>query len=871
MKEMPKAYEAQNVEKRLYNFWMEKGFFKATINKDKEPFTIVMPPPNITGELHLGHALTATIEDIMTRWHRMLGDPTLWLPSTDHAGIAAQMMVERELSKEGKSRYDLGREAFTERMWAWMDKYRTRITEQHKRLGVSCDWSREQFTLNDGPALAVRTTFKNLYDDGLIYRGERISNWCPRCQTVLSDLEVDHKDLAGHLWHIKYPVTNSDSVLVVATTRPETMLGDTAVAVNPQDSRYSTLIGKTVLLPLVGREIPIVADEAVDTAFGTGVVKTTPGHDPVDFEIGLRHQLPIINILNRDASINENGGEFAGLSSQDARKAVIQALSERGYLLKTEDYAHSVGHCQRCATVIEPIVSLQWFVKIAPLAHPAINAVKEGMIRIIPEHFSKVYLNWMENIRDWCISRQLWWGHRIPVWYCDCCSEVIASIETPVSCPKCASDKLKQDNDVLDTWFSSALWPHSTLGWPEQTEDLKYFYPTSVMETAYDILFFWVARMIMQGIYNMGDIPFRVVYLHGLIRDEKGEKMSKTKGNVLDPLKLIDQYGTDALRIALLSGTSPGNDSKVSLTKLESGRNFANKLYNASRFVVGNISSSDEFVIDSDNLALEDRWILSRLNTVTKDTNRLLQDFQFGEATRILHDFIWGEYCDWYIEMSKTRLKSKSSPIAVLVYVLEKSLRLLHPFMPFVTEELWQNLKEVLPAETLKEESIMISAYPQHSELLMDHIAEKNAEVMLEIVRAIRNARASSNLPSKEMLNVEIYSKQYAISLNAYSEIIKRLAHCGKLKLVAEETRVDQASELHIPLAGLEIFIHVDELVNKEAEALKKDKERTELQTLIDALQMRLSSEEFLSKAPSFVVTKEKERLIGFQDRLSRL
>ncbi|MCL2474692.1 MAG: valine--tRNA ligase [Chloroflexi bacterium] len=868
---MPKAYESQNAEKRLYDFWMEKGYFRAEIDHNKEPFTIIMPPPNITGELHLGHALTATLEDIMTRYHRMLGDPTLWLPGEDHAGIAAQMVVERELAKEGLNRYKIGREAFTERMWQWADKYRKRITEQHMRLGVSCDWSRKQFTLNESPALAVRTTFKNLYDDGLIYRSKRISNWCPCCCTVLSDLEVDHKDLNGALYYIKYPIKGQEAFLTVATTRPETMLGDSGVAVNPHDSRFTAYVGQTVILPLVDREIPVVADEAVDVAFGTGAVKMTPAHDPVDFEVGTRHDLPLINILNQDATINENGGRFVGLSREKARQAVVEALKEEGYLVKIEEYTHAVGHCQRCATAVEPMASLQWFVNTKVLAKPAIEAVTSGKIKIIPEHFNKVYLNWMENIRDWCISRQLWWGHRIPVWYCDDCEETIVVIDVPAVCPKCGSCHLTQDPDVLDTWFSSGLWPHSTLGWPQQTEDLKYFYPTTVMETAYDILFFWVARMIMQGLYNTGQVPFKYVYLHGLIRDEKGEKMSKTKGNVLDPLKLVDQYGADALRFALLSGTSAGADSKMSPIKLEAGRNFANKIYNATRFVLGNIKTKAALDIDDSRLVLEDRWILSCLNTMIADANRLIADFNFSEAARVLHDFIWGQFCDWYVEMSKTRLGADNSPLNVLCHVLDKSLRLLHPFMPFVTEELWQTLKETLAPGDLKEESIMISSYPQADNRYIDAVAEKNVGMVIEIIRSIRNAKAERGLPPKELVNVQIYAGVGAVALSAYEEIVKRLARCEQVCFVAQNTRVDKADELHIVIAGAEIFIPMGNLVDKKAEAAKKDKERTELTILIDGLKNRLSNEVFCSKAPAAVIAKEKERLADFEDRLSRL
>jgi len=723
--EMPKAYEPEKVEEKWYRFWLEKGYFKSRIDPDKNPFVIIMPPPNVTGELHVGHALTATLEDIMIRWHRMLGEPTLWLPGVDHSGIAAQVVVEKLLAKEGTNRHQLGREKFLERMWQWAESCRSTIAKQHQRLGVSCDWDRETFTLDEGPSKAVRTVFYNLYNKGLIYRGERIINWCPRCATALSDLEVDHQELNGNLYYVRYPLAeDNDKYVTVATTRPETILGDTAVAVNPQDERFKALIGKKVILPAVKRVIPIVADEAVDPKFGTGAVKITPAHDPVDFEVARRQGLEEINILNPDATMNENAGPYKGLDRFEARKAILKDLEKEGLLVKIEPYSHSVGHCQRCCTIIEPIASQQWFVKMQPLAEPAIEAVTGGSIKIIPQRFNKVYLNWMENIRDWCISRQLWWGHRIPVWYCNQCGELTVSIEDATVCQSCGSKDIQQDPDVLDTWFSSALWPHSTLGWPDDTEDLRYFYPTTVMETGYDILFFWVARMIMMGIENTGDIPFSVVYLHGLIRDERGEKMSKLRGNVLNPIDTLEKYGTDALRFAVSTGTSPGNDTKLSATKLEAGRNFANKLWNAARFVIRSSQSyNGDMDIKSGLLLLEDRWIISRLNETIVDVDKLMQDYQFGEAQRQIHDFLWGDYCDWYIEMAKIRLGGDSigsSPVPVLIHILEKSLRLLHPFMPFITEELWQNIKKNLPDDRQSVDSIMVAAYPKADKTAAD-------------------------------------------------------------------------------------------------------------------------------------------------------
>lgn len=873
--EMPKAYEPSKVEKKWYDQWMSKGYFKPVIDKEKEPFTIIMPPPNITGELHLGHALTATLEDIMTRWHRMLGDPTLWLPGADHAGIAAQMVVERELAKEGKSKYDLGRDKFLEVMWQWAEKYKKRIADQHKRLGVSCDWDRECFTMDEGPCKAVRTIFKNLYDKGLIYRGERITNWCPRCSTVLSDLEVDHKELSSKLYYMKYPLENSENeFVIVATTRPETMLGDTGVAVNPADERYASYIGKKIKLPLTERVIPIIADEAVDTAFGTGAVKMTPAHDPVDFEVAQRHNLPILAVLGKDVKMNEEAGRFCGMDRFECRKAVLEALKEQELLVKIEDYNHSVGHCHRCHTMIEPLVTKQWFVKMEPLATPAIEAVKDGRIKIVPEHFTKVYLNWMENIRDWCVSRQLWWGHRIPVWYCACCGEIIVSAEDPSSCPKCSSGKLEQDNDVLDTWFSSGLWPHSTLGWPDDTEDLRYFYPTTVMETAYDILFFWVARMVMMGIEDMGEVPFRTIYLHGLIRDEKGEKMSKTKGNVIDPLKVIDEYGTDALRFAIINGTSPGNDSKLSDTKLAQGRNFANKLYNATRFVLRSVDEAGEVKpLNRSELALEDEWILSRLSRTASSASRLLEEFQFGEAQRQVHDFLWGEFCDWYIEIAKIRLRDENavSPLPVLVHVIDVSLKLLHPFMPFVTEELWQNLK-VRAKLSDSAESIMISSYPEAAPEDINPKAEDLMEELSEVVRSIRNARAQNKVEASRYIEASVYVEDGASRVLDYGDAIETLARVKPLNMQAGK-RKEEAGEntLVLVLKGAEVVIPMASMIDLEAEKERIERETKELTSQITRLEKMLSNEGFISKAPPAVVGKERQKLEEYKDKLARI
>jgi valyl-tRNA synthetase len=873
--EMAKAYEPAAVEDKWYNFWMEKGYFTPVIDPAKKPFTIIMPPPNVTGELHVGHALTAAIEDTMIRWHRMKGDPTLWLPGVDHAGIAAQVVVERILAKEKITRYDLERERFEQKVHEWAAKARHSITNQHKKLGVSCDWSRERYTLDPGPSLAVRTTFYKLYQKGLIYQGERIANWCPRCSTVLSDLEVDHKDTSGNLWYMRYPLENGDGYVVVATTRPETMLGDTAVAVNPDDERYAGLIGRNLTLPLVNRSIPIVADEAIDASFGTGAVKVTPGHDPVDFEISQRHDLPLINILNKDATMNENAGSYQGLDRFACRNKVVEDLEKLGLMEKIEDYSHAVGHCQRCATLIEPIASKQWFVKTGPLAKPAVQAVVDGSIKIIPERFTRVYLNWMENIRDWCISRQLWWGHRIPVWYCRNCGHINVCIEDPDKCEICGSGDIEQDPDVLDTWFSSGLWPFSTLGWPEKTADLDYFYPTSVMETGYDILFFWVARMIMMGLENMGEIPFHTVYLHGLVRDAKGEKMSKVKGNVLNPLDAIKEYGTDALRFALSTGTSPGNDIKLSQSRMESSRNFVNKIWNASRFVIMSINQDKpDLTINYDELPVEDIWILSKLNRTLLTAERLMEEYQFGEAQRNIYDFIWSEFCDWYIEIAKIRLKDDNaiSPLPVLIHVLDTSLRLLHPYMPFVTEELWQTLKKRVLAEDFWAESIMIAPYPAGDEKAVNEKAEQLIGSIIDIIRSIRNARAERKVESKRLIPAGIYAGDLAKDISAYSSVIEYLSLAKPLEIFDYHHKGDSNNnDFVMVLQDTEVVIPIDSMVDIEAEKKRLEKELEEVTNNAERLEKRLNDENFLSRAPEHVVQKEKERLDQSRDRMGRL
>ena len=874
--EMPKAYEAATAEPRWFRFWQESGYFRAEADPQKQPFTIIMPLPNVTGGLHIGHVCFLTPEDILTRWHRMKGDSALWLPGIDHAGIGAQVVVERLLAEEGLTRHDLGREKFVERMMEWAARCRRTITEQEQRLGASCDWSREKFTMEEGPSRAVRTAFVRLYEKGLIYRGERIVNWCPRCSTALSDLEVDHKDVSGHLWYVRYRLAGSDDFVTVATTRPETIMGDTAVAVNPQDERYKDLVGKNVILPAVHREIPIIADEAVDPAFGTGAVKITPHHDPVDFEVAQRHNLPAINILNADATLNENAGPYRGMDRFAAREALVRDLERDGLLVKVEDYSHSVGHCQRCQTVIEPLSSRQWFVKMAPLAGPAIRAVTEGRIRIVPERFTRVYLNWMENIRDWCISRQLWWGHRIPVWYCADCDRLTVTLEDPEKCQHCGSGRIEQDPDVLDTWFSSALWPHSTLGWPDDTEDLRYFYPTSVMETGYDILFFWVARMIMMGLEDVGDIPFRVVYLHGLLRDARGEKMSKVRGNVQDPLQPVAQYGADALRFAVMTGNSPGNDIRLTEEKLEAGRNFANKLWNATRFVVRNIPAGQiDLAIRRDGLPREDRWILSRLNRTISTTTRMLEEFQLGEALRQVHDFLWGEYCDWYIEMAKTRLKAGHpgpSPLPVLIHVLETSLRLLHPYMPFITEELWQQLRQRLPAGWQATDSIMVAAYPEADTSTFDPEAERTIESLIEIVRAVRNVRAQYRVEPARWVAAEVYGGDITSALAEHAEVIEALARARPLSFQATRPAGGSRDNALVQvLREVQLVIPMASMVDLEAERRRLGQEIAAAEADIARLEGRLADAAFTSKAPAHVVQKERERLAERKHRLERL
>ena len=899
---MDKAYNPHAVEARWYDWWEAQGYFTPDVDPNREPYTIIMPPPNVTGELHIGHALTNAIEDILIRWKRMSGYSTLYLPGEDHAGIAGQNVVEKELAKEGLTRHDLGREKFLERTWDWMNRYRPRIRYQLRRLGASCDWTRERFTMDPGPARAVRVAFKRLYDKGLIYRGERIINWCPRCMTTLSDLEVESEEEQGYLWTIKYPLADDPQKgITVATTRPETMLGDTGVAVHPDDARWRDMVGKTVILPVMNRPIPVIADEGVDPEFGTGAVKVTPGHDPLDFEIGQRHNLPVINILNLDGTLNDNAGPYAGQSIEQARKGVVEQLQREGYLLRVEPHTHSVPRCERCGTVIEPIVSDQWFVKMQPLAQHAIEVVRDGRIRIVPERFAKVYFHWMENVRDWAISRQLWWGHRIPVWYC-ANGHRFASAEEPdkvLACEVCGSAHIHQDPDVLDTWFSSGLWPFSTLGWPDDTPDYRYFYPTSVMETGYDILFFWVARMIFLGLEMTGKEPFRVVFLHGLVRDEHGQKMSKSKGNVVDPLEMVDKYGSDALRLALVTNSSPGNDQKLSEQRIEQAGHFGNKLWNATRFVVSQrweapdrsapALASASAPTDLDSRSLADRWIVSRYSRTVQQVTRLLEDFQLGEAGKLIQDFLWGEYADWYIEASKTALRSEHEPtrraaLATARTVLDGVLRLLHPYMPFLTEELWQYLhgwpsrNPNLPKE---QQALIVAPWPEPLEI--DEQAERHFALVIEVIRQIRNARAEAVRDAPDAVRRDMTTRriealisggQYTPVLREQAEIISTLARLDPDRLVIEETLPAErrpGKAVTLVVGEVEVVLPLAGLVDLEAERRRLRAEADSARAEVERLSALLSNQQFTSRAPGAVVQRERDRLAAAQDRLARL
>ena len=890
MGEIPKAYRAADVEGRIYDFWMEKGYFTPSIDPDKRPFVVIQPPPNVTGELHLGHAARVAVEDVLCRWHRMLGEPTLWLPGKDHAGIAAQWAVEQQLAREGTSRQGLGREKFLERVWDWVGKYGNTIDDQHKRLGASCDWSRLRFTLDPGPSKAVRTTFVNLYGKGLIYRGERIINWCPRCSTALSDLEVEHQELEGALYYIRYPLAGGGGHITVATTRPETMLGDTGVAVHPEDPRYTEMVGRSVVLPIIGREIPVVADSIIDPEFGTGALKVTPGHDPADFDIGQRHNLPVVTIIGLDGTMTSEAGPYEGQERFKCREGVVKQLESEGLLEKVEPCRHSVGHCQRCKSVVEPLVSLQWFLNVGrhdqpdSIAGKAYRAVSEGRVRLVPERFTRVYLNWLENIRDWCVSRQLWWGHRIPVWYCRDCEGQTVDLEDLAQCRHCGSSAIWQDPDVLDTWFSSGLWTHSTLGWPDDTEDLRYFYPTSVMETGYDILFFWVARMIMMGLENMDQEPFHTVFLSGLIRDTRGVKMSKTKGNVLDPLQLIDQFGTDALRFSLTTGTAPGNDLRLGESKLESSRNFANKLWNAARFVMTSLEGANPSGLTgwydlpelrgarSPNGLVQDRWILSRLDAVTATVNARMAEYEIGEAQRAIYEFLWGEYCDWYIEMAKVRLRSgDASPLKVLAHVLERTLRLLHPFMPFITEEIWQNLLHRLPIEGGLPESIMIAPFPQPD---TEGVVPDQREMgpILQLIQAIRNARAQLRIPSGQYLEVLVDANGLRESVAENAEAISALARVQPLRILEDPgERPPPGQAMTLVVDPLVVILPLAGVVDISAERGRLDRELGECMTNLERVEGLLADPGFSTRAPEEVVEREQQRLESLRERRERL
>ncbi len=873
-REIPKAYDPGASEGRIYDLWMKGGYFTPDIDHSKTPFTVIMPPPNVTGELHHGHALTIALEDLMSRWRRMKGDPTLYLPGTDHAGIATQVVVERMLADDGLTRHDLGRQEFVAAVWNWVEQYGGRIYEQIKRLGASCDWSRQAFTLDEGPSRAVRATFVNLYEKGLIYRGERIVNWCPRCATALSDLEVKHGEEKGSLYHVRYPLEDGGGYLTIATTRPETMLGDTAVAVNPGDERYANCVGRRVALPIMNRVIPVIADDAVDPAFGTGALKVTPGHDHNDFEIRSRHDIDIVNVMDLRGVMNENAGPYAGLERFQARKAVTAELERAGLLEKVEPYSHSVGHCDRCAEVVEPLVSKQWYMKMEPLARPAIEAVEDGRVRIVPERFAKVYFNWMYNIRDWCVSRQLWWGHRIPAWYCGACAETIVSLDDPDACSACGSPDLERDPDVLDTWFSSALWPHSTLGWPDQTADLEYFYPSTVMETGHDILFFWVARMMMMGMENAGEVPFHTVYLHGLVRDPTGAKMSKSKGNVEDPLDLIDAYGADALRFALTTGNSPGNDMRLTDAKMRSSRNFTNKLWNAARFVLSHLERWDGAPLSWDRPDVEhveDRWILSRLNRAAAQVDRFMNEFQFGEAQRVIHDFLWGEYCDWYVEMAKVRIRADDqSPVPTLAYTLERTLRLLHPFLPFITEEIWQNLAQRMDGEP-DAPALMVAPYPAAEPDAYDDQAEEQIEAVIEIVRAVRNIRAEFRIQPSQTIEAVVHAPDVAGAIQTETAAIKTLGQVDPLVVNGSDAGPSANDRVSLVLSRGTVEVPLGGLVDLGRERERLAGELTENGRNLARLEARLQDDRFLSRAPEDVVERERERLASVRDRRARI
>ena len=871
-KELPKVYEPQQVESRIYEMWENAGCFSASPDPKKKPFSIVMPPPNVTGQLHMGHALDCTLQDILTRFKRMQGYAALWVPGTDHAGIATQIKVEENLRQEGLTRYDLGREKFLERVWAWKEKYGNRIVEQQKKMGSSCDWDRSRFTMDEGCSKAVRETFCELYDKGLIYKGSRIINWCPHCATALSDAEVEYVDKPGHLWYIRYPLADGSGDLVVATTRPETMMGDTGVAVNPEDEKFKHLIGKTCILPIMNREIPIVADDYVELGFGTGAVKMTPAHDPNDFEVGLRHNLESIRVLDDNGKVVEGYGRYSGMDRYEARKAIVADLEEQGYLVKVEPHQHNVGTCYRCHSDVEPIISAQWFVKMEPLAKEAIRVVKDGTIRFVPERFTKTYTNWMENVHDWCISRQLWWGHQIPAWTCDDCGHINVSREDPTRCEKCGSTHLTREEDVLDTWFSSALWPFSTLGWPDRdAKDLQYWYPTSVLVTGYDIIFFWVARMIFSGMEQMKQEPFKTVLIHGLVRDDKGRKMSKSLGNGIDPLEMADKFGADALRFNLITGNSPGNDMRFFVEKCEAMRNFANKIWNASRYVMMNLTIDQ--VELPEKLELEDKWVLSKLNTLIREVTDNMEAYELGVASAKIYDFIWDTYCDWYIELTKTRLQgddedSKVRAQQVLCYVLTQMLKLLHPFMPFITEEIWQ----ALPHEG---DFLMLSQWPQVSDSRNFPAEEKAMELIMDAIRAVRTRRSEMNVPPSKKAQLTIATaEQEAFTLGI--PLLKRLAYASDVAVVPVEqagstAEMAQKGLVEVITHAARIFLPLAELVDLEKEKARMEKELKKNSAELEKLNTKLNNPGFVNKAPAHVVEAEKERAVKLTELVAKL
>ena len=863
-KELSKVYEPQEVEGRIYQQWEENKCFAGIRDAKKKPYTIVMPPPNVTGQLHMGHAMDCTLQDILIRFKRMQGYAALWVPGTDHAGIATQIKVEEDLRvKEGLTRYDLGREKFLERVWAWKHQYGDRIVAQQKKLGASCDWDRARFTMDEGCSKAVRETFCELYEKGLIYKGSRIINWCPHCVTALSDAEVEYVDKPGHLWHMRYPLADGSGYLVVATTRPETMMGDTGVAVNPNDERYQHLVGKTCILPLMNREIPIVADDYVEMDFGTGCVKMTPAHDPNDFEVGLRHNLETIRVLDDNGVVNANGGKYEGMDRYEARKAVVADLEALGLLEKVEDYSHNVGTCYRCHNDVEPIISAQWFVKMQPLAKEALRVVNEGETKFVPDRFAKTYTNWMENVHDWCISRQLWWGHQIPVWYCDDCGHMTVSRQDPTVCEKCGSTHIQRDPDVLDTWFSSALWPFSTLGWPEKTEDLDYFYPTDVLVTGYDIIFFWVARMIFSGCEQTKKTPFHTVFIHGLVRDDQGRKMSKSLGNGIDPLEMAEKYGADALRFNLVTGNSPGNDARYSDEKVAASRNFANKIWNAARFIHMNIDGHDVPCALPEALSLEDQWIVSRFNTVAKEVTENLDKFELGMAVSKLYDFIWDDFCDWYIELAKRPLSGEDQAVAqntrqVLVWVLTHTLALLHPFMPFVTEEIWQSLPH-------DGEALIVAPWPQYEEGHAFPQAEAEMKKVMELITAVRTRRSEMNVPPSKKAHLYIETSDTA-AFEAEREAIAKLAYCSAVEI--GESFPQAEGSVTVVTAACRGYLPMDDLVDKKAETARLTKELEGAKKQLATAEAKLQNEKFISKAPQNVIDGVKDNAAKLREKV---